>query len=177
MTQVPVLPMSHFSKVFIVETDASGCGLGVVLLQEQRPVTYYNQTLGPRDRLKSIYEKELMAIVFVVMKWRSYLLGRHFIVKTDQQSLSFLLEQRIVDTEYQKWVTKLMSYSFDIQYRTITSNRVADALSRMPKQIAYAELTLPQWKHWAALQGEISKDEFLQKLKTSWLELNNLWRS
>ncbi|KAL5550230.1 hypothetical protein UlMin_000406 [Ulmus minor] len=68
MSSVPVLAMPDFIKLFIIETDASGFKLGTVLIQGQQPVTYYSQVLGPRAHLKSIYEKELMAIVFAILK-------------------------------------------------------------------------------------------------------------
>lgn len=66
MTRAPILAMPNFSQPFVVETDASGYGLGAVLLQGVHPVAYFSKVLGIRAREKPIYEKELMAIVFAV---------------------------------------------------------------------------------------------------------------
>ena len=83
MTHVPVLAMPDFSKPFVIKADAFGFAIRAMLMQEGRPVVYHSQVLGQRARQKSAYEKELMAIVMVVLKWRPYLLGQHFIIRTD----------------------------------------------------------------------------------------------
>ena len=73
-----------------------------------------------------------MAIVIAVQKWCHYLLDNRFIVPTDQCDLKFLLEQQIINTEYQKWVTKLLGFNFEIQFKPSLDNKVVDVLSRVP---------------------------------------------
>ena len=102
MVNVPILAAPDFSFSFVVETDTSRHGLRVVLLQVEHPIAYYSKILGIKNRGKPIYKKGLMAIVFTVEKWTHYLMGRHFVVRTDQWSLKFLLEQRAVGQAYQK---------------------------------------------------------------------------
>ena len=84
----------------------------------------------------STYEKELLALVTTVHKWRPYLLGRPFIIKTDHQSLKYILEQRIATPAQQKWLTKLLGYLFVVEYKKGIENKVADALSRRVDPIA-----------------------------------------
>uniref|UniRef100_A0A2N9HKA3 RNA-directed DNA polymerase n=1 Tax=Fagus sylvatica TaxID=28930 RepID=A0A2N9HKA3_FAGSY len=78
----------------------------------------------------STYEKELMALVLSVKKWRPYLFGQNFVIKTDQQSLKHLLEQRIGTPMQQKWISKLLGYHFVVEFKRGKENLVADALSR-----------------------------------------------
>ncbi|KAL8126329.1 hypothetical protein AgCh_013571 [Apium graveolens] len=130
LTNSPVLQMPDFQQVFIIEADASGYGVGAVLMQSNRPIAYFSKLLGTKGQQKSIYEKELIVIVLAVQKWKYYLLGRHFVVRSNQQSLRFLTQHREINPEYEKWITKLLGYEFEIQFKPGAANRVADALSR-----------------------------------------------
>ena len=77
----------------------------------------------------------MMAILHAIKKWRPYLIGRHFKVKTDHESLKYFLEQRLSSEEQQKWVTKMLGYDFEIIYKKGKDNVVADALSRKDEDV------------------------------------------
>lgn len=93
MTKAPVLAFPDYTQPFILETDASGTGVGAVLMQNGKPIAFMSKTLSVKHLALSTYEKELLAIVMATQKWHGYLQGHHFKIKTDHQSLKFLLEQ------------------------------------------------------------------------------------
>ena len=117
MSNPLVLALPDFSKSFMVECDASGLGVGAVLMQNQRPIDYHSQALKGKSLALSTYEKELLALVVAMKKWRPYLLGRPFVIKTDHQSLKYLLKQKIGTPAQQKWITKLLGYAFLVEYK------------------------------------------------------------
>jgi len=90
--------------------------LGVELLQEGKPLAFWSQTLSEwGQNKKSIYARELMAVVQAIHKWNHYLMGGHFIVVTYQKSLRFLKDQRLLTEEQFKWASKLIRFDFEIQ--------------------------------------------------------------
>jgi len=84
MTEAPVLGLPNFEETFVVETDASGQGMGIVLSQGGHPICCYSRKFCPKFLTASTYVRELCAITSAVKKWRTYLLGRKFLIYTNQ---------------------------------------------------------------------------------------------
>ena len=94
MSSCPLLVLPDFSQPFVLECDASGEGIGVFLMQGGHPIVFESRKLLPHERLYPIYDKEMLAIMHALAKFRQYLVGNKFRVKTDHNSLIFFLEQR-----------------------------------------------------------------------------------
>lgn len=96
LTEAPVLAIPDFTQQFVIETDASDLGMGAVLMQNGHPISFLSKAFSSRSQGFSTYEKECLAIVMAVDKWRPYLHGQPFIIKTDHQSLLHLENQKVV---------------------------------------------------------------------------------
>ena len=106
-------------------------------MQQGRPIAFHSQALKGKNLALSTYEKELLASVTTVKRWRAYLVGRSFIVRTNQQSLKYILEQKIGNPTQQKWFAKLLGYAFVVQYKkedrkSTRLNSSHNVASRMP---------------------------------------------
>ena len=97
-----------------------------------------------------------MPMVFAIRKWRPYLLGQRFIARTDQRSLKYLLEQLVVEGEHHKWMLKLLSYNFDIQYKPRKENTTVDALSRLLTEKTLTTISVPFIMDFVELRGTSS---------------------
>jgi hypothetical protein len=162
MMNPPVLALPDLSKIFIVETDASGAGIGAVLMQEGHPIAFISKALGPRQQSLSTYEREMLAIIMAVHKWKQYLWGRSFKIRTDHVSLKYLLDQKLSFPSQHLWLTKLLGFDYEIEFRSGRENIAADALSRISSNELHT-LTL------STIEAPV-----LDNIKQSWQEDNKI---
>ena len=121
---------------FEVETDASASALAATLSQLGRPVAFFSRVLSPSEKHQPAVEREALAVVEAIRKWRSFLVGRRFKVITDQQAVSFMFDEqghasKIKNAKILRWRLELSEYQYDIQYRPGVENLSADAISRV----------------------------------------------
>jgi hypothetical protein len=161
MSTCLVLALPDFGIPFTLECDASGEGIGVVLMQNRHPLAYEIRKLRGRELLYNIYDKEMLAIMHALAKFRQYLVGARFVVKSDHNSLKYLLEQKDLNERQQKWVRKIQSYDFDIEFIKGKNNAVADALSRRPSIFSMSSMSV-DWKEHLIV--EYAKDQFACQL-------------
>ncbi|GBG72949.1 hypothetical protein CBR_g12669 [Chara braunii] len=136
LTHYEVLKLPDLDKPFIVTTDASRYGIGVVLAQQEgpklRPIEYMSKKMSSQKLAKSTYEKELYAVYKALTHWRHYLLGRFFILRTDHQTLRWMRTQPVLSDALKRWIEVIEQYDFDPQHLKGEYNKVADALSHRP---------------------------------------------
>lgn len=169
MTETPVLALPDFTKTFVVETDACLKGIGAVLMQDSRPIAYLSKALAPKHLGLSTYEKEMLAVIMAVQKWRTYLLGQQFIIRTDHQAIKHIAEQKITTNLQQRWLSKLLGYDYLVTYKKGKENLVADALSRVHEieGECTAMITVkPTWKE--ELLDSLTDDVQVQDMLTNY---------
>ena len=119
-----------------METDASGHAIGGVLSQEQegkwKPISFLSRTMQPAEQNYEIYDKELLAIVEALTKWRQYLLDAKepFEVWTDHENLKYFREPHKLNGRQARWYLKLQDYNFTLKHIPEKINMKADILLR-----------------------------------------------
>nr|XP_009618325.1 uncharacterized protein LOC104110514 [Nicotiana tomentosiformis] len=151
-----VIALSNYAIPFVVETDASGTCIWVVLIQFGHPIAFISKGLAPRHVSLSVYEKELLALVFAVTKWSHYLLGQHFIVKIDQKARKYLLEQKLHTDSQIRWLAELLPFDFEIQYKKEKENMTADSLSIISGVALMTLMEKPQ-KHFTWINNQLRR--------------------
>ena len=183
LTEAPVLAYPDYSKLFILETDASLKGLSAVLSEkgddnEIHVITYVSRSLWPSEKSMQDYSSakiELMALKWSVCnKFKDYLLWSKFTVFTDNNPLCYIKSSKLGATQI-CWLSELTLYDFDIVYRTGKSNLVTDVLSCHPEIEEETEKETPPESDddkWIAVSyqveeqgGGISSVEFNQAIR------------
>ena len=137
LTRAPVLAYPEGEGIFVLDTDASGYGIGAVLSQvqegQEKVIAYASKALNKSQRRYCTTYRELLAAVVFIKHFRSYLGMQTFILRTDHSSLQWLLNFRDAENMLARWLTVLTAYSFEIVHRKGTKHGNADALSRKPR--------------------------------------------
>lgn len=130
----PVLAYPCFDRPFILDTDASNFGIGAVLSQmqegQEKVIAYGSKTLSKSERNYSTYMRELLAVVTFVQKFRPYLEGSEFLLRTDHAALQWLYKMKQPSAHMARWLEKLAIFQFKIEHRPGTKHANADGLSR-----------------------------------------------
>jgi len=130
LTSAPVLAQPDITRPFDVYCDASGTGLGCVLMQDQRVIAYASRALRRHEENYATHDLELAAVVHALKIWRHYLLGNPVHIYSDHKSLKYIFTQSELNLRQRRWLELIKDYDLEIHYHPGKANVVADALSR-----------------------------------------------
>jgi hypothetical protein len=121
--------LPDFIRTFEVDCDASGIGIGGVLMQEGKPIAYFSEKLGGAQLNYSVYDKDLYALVRVLETWQHYLWPKEFVIHLDHEALKYLKGQAKLNYRHAKWFEFIETFPCIVKYKKGKDNIVADALS------------------------------------------------
>jgi hypothetical protein len=130
LTTSPVLTQPGTTKPFDVYCDASGTGLGGVLMQEGRVISYSSRQLRRHEEHYITHDLELAAVVMPLRTWHHYLLGNVVHIYTDHKSLKYIFTQLDLNMMQRRWLELIKDYELEVHYHPGKTNVVADALSQ-----------------------------------------------
>jgi hypothetical protein len=130
LTTAPVLAQPDSSKPFDVYYDASGTGLGCVLMQDNQVIAYTSWALRPHEQNYPTHDLELAVVVHALKMWRHYLMRTHCNIFTDHKSIKCIFTQADLNMRQRRWLELIKDYDLEVHYHPGKANVVADALSR-----------------------------------------------
>ncbi|GJR90132.1 retrotransposon protein, putative, ty3-gypsy subclass [Tanacetum coccineum] len=146
LCNAPVLALPDGPEDFVVYYDASGLGLGCVLMQRGKVITYASRQLKIHEKNYTTHDLELGAVVFALKIWKHYLYKKKSIIYTEYKSLQHIFNQKELNTRQRSWIELFSDYDCKIRYNPDKANIVADALSRkeriMRKRVRAMNMTL-----------------------------------
>ncbi|GKA77662.1 putative reverse transcriptase domain-containing protein, partial [Tanacetum coccineum] len=168
----PILALPDGPKDFVVYCDASGLGLGCVLMQRGKVIAYASRQLNVHEKNYTTHDLELGAVVFALKIWRHYLYGTKSVIYTDHKSLQHIFSQKELNMRQRRWIELFSDYECEIRYHPAKANVVADALSRKkrvkPKIVRAMNMTLQSSiKEWilAAQKEAVDESASYRKVK------------
>ena len=136
LTVSPILALPQPIGRFVLDTDASNFAIGGVLSQMQggleRVIAYGSRSLSKEEKNYCVTRRELLAVTDFLKKYRQYLLGRKFTIRTDHAALTWMRRTPEPIGQQARWISLVDEFDFDIEYRPGKAHGNADALSRMP---------------------------------------------
>ena len=149
--QAPILSFPDFTKPFLLETDASGRGLGAVLSQKQadgwyHPIAYASRVMNETEQRYHSNKQEFLALKWAITEQFYEDLSpdgknrNEFVVRTDNNTLTYIFSSANLDAAGQRWVAHLASYNFSLEYQKGKDNTVADFLSQMNERLPDKEV-------------------------------------
>jgi len=179
-TSGKTLILRHYdpNRPALVETNASDFAIAGILSQKfedgkLRPIDFVSRKLSPTEFNYDVYDKEMLAVVFTLKKWRYFLQGaiHKTIVYSDHQNLTYFKTAVSLNRRQARWAEDLVSFDFDLYYRKGSANQKADILSRCPEftsgeggMTATGNKTLlrkEQWLEIGAMQLDDSSYEII----------------
>jgi hypothetical protein len=142
LTNSPILRIADPNEDFVVCTNAFKEGLGGVLSQNGFVICYESRKLKEHERNYATHDLELETIVQALKKWRHYLMGRRFELRTDHNGLKYLFDQPTLNARKSRWLEFLCEYDFDIKHIKGKENKVADALSRRVHELHASAISM-----------------------------------
>jgi hypothetical protein len=130
LTTASVLVQPNSSKPFDVYCDASGTGLGCVLMQDNRDIAYASRALRPHEQNYPTHDLELAAVVHALEMWRHYLMGTHCNIFTDHKRLKYIFTKADLNMRQRRSLELIKDYDLEVHYHPGKANVVADALSQ-----------------------------------------------
>jgi hypothetical protein len=130
LTTAPVLAQPNISRPFDVYCDASGTGLGCVLMQDNRVTAYASRALRTHEQNYPTHDLELAAVIHALKLWRHHLMGTKCNIYTDHKSLKYIFTQADLNMRQRRWLELIKDYDLEVHYHPSKANMVADALSR-----------------------------------------------
>ncbi|GJW97902.1 putative reverse transcriptase domain-containing protein [Tanacetum coccineum] len=130
LCSAPILALPEGSGDFVVYCDASHNGLGVVLMQREKVISYASRQLKIHEKNNTTHDLELGSVVFSLKLWRHYLYRTKYTVFTDHKSLQHILNQKELNIRQCRWLELLSDYDYEIRYHQGKANVVVNAFSR-----------------------------------------------